>query len=103
MRHLTLSIVVTLDVLLGSAGVSESADRQRGEHAEAWDLIIGSVGVMVWIGAVIIYLLPTIIAVFAGHERKGMIFFLNLCLGWTGLGWLFLVIYAAGFIGDRDT
>ena len=44
------------------------------------------------------YLLPTIVAFGRGHTRKGAILFLNVIIGWTGFGWLYLMLTAMGFI-----
>lgn len=44
------------------------------------------------------YFLPTIIALMRGHYRKGAIFFLNIIIGWTGFGWLYLMLTALDFI-----
>ena len=44
------------------------------------------------------YLLPTIVAFGRGHHRKGAILFLNIIIGWTGFGWLYLMLTALGFI-----
>jgi hypothetical protein len=41
------------------------------------------------------YLLPTIVAASRGHRHQGAIFLLNLLLGWTALGWLVALIWAA--------
>jgi len=40
-----------------------------------------------------LYFLPTFIAAHRGHPTGG-IFLLNLLLGWTGIGWFVMVLYA---------
>ncbi len=40
-----------------------------------------------------LYFFPTFIAAHRGHPTGG-IFILNLLLGWTGIGWLALVLFA---------
>jgi len=40
------------------------------------------------------YFLPTIVAVARGHHNAFAIFLLNLLLGWTGLGWIFALVWA---------
>jgi hypothetical protein len=42
-----------------------------------------------------VYLLPGIIAVIRGHRSTGAIIALNLFLGWTVLGWLVALAWAA--------
>ena len=41
-----------------------------------------------------IYFLPTVIALTRGHLSALAIFFLNLFLGWTMLGWLIALIWS---------
>lgn len=41
----------------------------------------------------LLYFLPTIVATQRGH-RAGGIIVLNLLLGWTGIGWLVLTVWA---------
>lgn len=41
-----------------------------------------------------IYFVPTLIALIRGHSYTGVIFALNLCGGWTGLGWLAAMVWA---------
>ena len=41
-----------------------------------------------------IYFLPTIVASNRGHQSAGAIFFLNLLLGWTLLGWVVAFVWA---------
>ena len=38
--------------------------------------------------AVVAYMLPAIIASLRGHHKVGSIFFVNLLLGWTFIGWV---------------
>lgn len=42
-----------------------------------------------------LYFLPTLIAGSRKHKNDGAIFILNLFLGWTFLGWLIALIWAA--------
>ena len=47
------------------------------------------------VGATIaLYCLPTISAHFRGHHQTDAIFFLNLLLGWTVLGWIISIVWA---------
>ena len=42
-----------------------------------------------------IYFLPTIVAWWFNHKQTLAIFLTNLLLGWTFLGWIFAIIWAA--------
>jgi hypothetical protein len=42
----------------------------------------------------LIYFLPTVIALARGHLSALAIFFLNLFLGWTMLGWLIALVWS---------
>jgi len=44
---------------------------------------------------VAIYFLPTIVAGVRGHHNRGAIALLNLFLGWTFLGWVAALVWAA--------
>jgi hypothetical protein len=44
--------------------------------------------------AVLIYFLPTIVALSRGHLSALAIFFLNLFLGWTLIGWLIAFVWS---------
>ncbi len=46
---------------------------------------------------ILIYFLPTFIAAHRGHRVPG-IFLLNLFFGWTGIGWLVMLLWAL-FVG----
>ena len=46
------------------------------------------------IAALLIYFLPTIVALARGHLSALAIFFLNLFLGWTLIGWLAALIWS---------
>lgn len=41
------------------------------------------------------YLLPTIVAIFSKHKNTVAVFFLNLLLGWTFIGWVVALVWAA--------
>ena len=41
-----------------------------------------------------LFLAPTFIAVGRNHHNCAAIFALNLCLGWTGLGWIAALIWS---------
>ena len=42
----------------------------------------------------LVYFLPTLIALWAQNINTLAIFLLNLFLGWTGLGWIISIIWA---------
>jgi hypothetical protein len=46
-----------------------------------------------------IHFLPAFIAVVREHRNAGMIFILNLLLGWTVIGWVILLVWAC--VGER--
>jgi hypothetical protein len=46
------------------------------------------------IAVVLLYFLPTIVALSRGHLSALAIFFLNLLLGWTLIGWLAALIWS---------
>ena len=44
--------------------------------------------------AVLLYFLPTVVALIRGHLSALAIFFLNLFLGWTLIGWIIALIWS---------
>lgn len=42
-----------------------------------------------------IYFLPSLVATLRKHHQAGAIFVLNLLLGWTLLGWIIALVWAA--------
>jgi hypothetical protein len=46
--------------------------------------------------AVLIALLPTAVAFRREHDRRIEIALLNLLAGWTGIGWIVALVWAAG-------
>ena len=44
--------------------------------------------------AVVVYLLPSIIASNRRHRERGPIFVLNLLLGWTFVGWVAALVWS---------
>ena len=44
--------------------------------------------------AIFIYFLPVVIAGFRHHHNQNSIFFLNLLLGWTAIGWIACLVWA---------
>ena len=52
-------------------------------------------GVVFLVGTLFIYLLPMIIAATRQHHNGVPIAFLNIFLGWTGIGWVIAFLWAA--------
>lgn len=48
------------------------------------------------LGVITIVFAPTIVALARRHHNAAQIFLVNLLLGWTGLGWIVALIWAAG-------
>ena len=51
--------------------------------------------------AVLVYFLPTVIALARGHHNGFAIFLTNLLLGWTFIGWLVALIWSCTAIHRR--
>ncbi len=49
---------------------------------------------LVTLFGVIPYMVPTVVAAVRDHERKTSIFWLNLLLGWTIIGWIVALVWA---------
>ena len=47
-----------------------------------------------WLGMILAYFLPTAIAATRDVEHLFLITFINLIVGWSGIGWLACVIWA---------
>ena len=57
--------------------------------------------VLMWMVPLMGYFLPTFIAMLRKHPKRGAVFLLNLCLGWTFLGWIVALIWS--FSGESRT
>jgi len=82
-----LSIILLTVVLMLSVSVFTSAAETEPVDSEfpyALQLIIG---ILLWIIAIVIYLLPTIIAIKKDHYEKAKIIAVNIIFGWSLLGW----------------
>ncbi len=53
------------------------------------------IGIIVFIFSLAVYFLPTIIAVVRKKRNALAIFLLNLFLGWTFIGWVVAIVWAA--------
>lgn len=60
------------------------------------DTTLNGVAVVVMlVGMFALYIFPTIVAGSRGHHNTAAIFILNLFLGWTLLGWVGALVWAA--------
>lgn len=57
------------------------------------DALTGMVILVVLAGA---YFLPSIVALQRNHQSAAPIFVINLCLGWTLLGWVVALAWSVG-------
>lgn len=48
----------------------------------------------------LVYFSPSIVAFFRKHPKGGTLFLVNLCLGWTVVGWIFTMLWA--WIGGKS-
>jgi len=49
---------------------------------------------LIFVGAAIIYFIPFWIALLRGHPNKGLIFLVNIFVGFTGFGYIFCIFWA---------
>ena len=54
----------------------------------------GIIGIIVFILSLVVYFLPTIIALTRGHRNALAIFLLNFFLGWTFIGWVVALVWS---------
>lgn len=54
---------------------------------------------VVFLGSLLPYMAPTVVAAYRDHPRKSAIFFINLLAGWTVIGWIVALVWALS--GDR--
>jgi hypothetical protein len=52
--------------------------------------------------AFVAYFVPTVIAYLRGHHASVPIFWVNLLLGWTVLGWVAVLVWAMGRVRLYD-
>lgn len=72
------------------------------EQREAGERSFGVVmGLMLIVGSLATYFLPTFVASRRRHHNANAIFLLNLLLGWTGIGWIAALIWAATAVRDE--
>lgn len=56
---------------------------------------LGLMGMILAILIFGVYFLPTLVAFLRCHKNKLAIFFLNILLGWTGIGWTVALVWSA--------
>ncbi|NTW84185.1 MAG: superinfection immunity protein [Chlorobiaceae bacterium] len=49
---------------------------------------------VLFFSAIIMYFLPTIVAMLRDHRQKLQVFILNLLAGWTFVGWIVAIVWA---------
>ena len=89
---------ILLVAVIGALGLTPDVQALAGSLAEAkgWALVVG-----ILVVAAIVYFLPSLIALRRDKQNKLAIFLLNLFLGWTFVGWVFAIVWAATV--DRPT
>lgn len=55
----------------------------------------GAVIIAIIIGAFVLYFLPAIVGIRRGLSSSGALLFVNMFFGWTVIGWLFCILWAA--------
>lgn len=57
--------------------------------------------VAIWVGLILAYWAPTLVAALRGHRQMGPILVINLLLGWTFVGWVVALAMALSSQGPR--
>lgn len=57
-------------------------------------LLIVDAFIVVYLVATVVYFFPTIVALSMGHKNVISLFTLNLCSGWTIVGWISSLVWA---------
>jgi hypothetical protein len=87
-------LLVALVCLLPAAAAAAQAD-------DVGDRIV--LGILVTALLLTVYFLPWIVANHRGHHRQVAIFFINLLLGWSMIGWLGALVWALTKPGESVT
>jgi hypothetical protein len=85
---------------LNSQAVNPNTNGPSGVIEDIF-LLVGSYLVVVTIGSLLIYFVPTLIAMFRKSRVIGTVFLLNLFLGWTLVGWIAAFVIA--LLSDRSS
>lgn len=73
---------------------------RAGEEAVA-GIIAFLIILMIVLGGLTVYFLPTIIALFRHHHQWGAITVINLFFGWTFIGWVLTLAWAVSAGRER--
>jgi hypothetical protein len=79
-----------LPMALGTMPVASNAAQAAGNE----DSSAGAVLIVIVVLALAAYFFPSIVAAARKHRNTTAIFFLNLLLGWSGIGWIGALIWA---------
>jgi hypothetical protein len=74
---------------IGTRPSQYGGTKANGGHGMPSDLSAGTLFILA------LYLLPAILAAIRRHHQRNAIFVLNLLLGWTVIGWIGALIWAA--------
>jgi hypothetical protein len=80
------------------AGVGIAAYWLIFSGGEVW---LEGVAALVWVGIVVLYFIPGLIANRRGHPNATSIGLLNIFLGWTFIGWVAALIWACSSFQPR--
>jgi hypothetical protein len=85
---------------LVSDGAHRHSRRARGRKHEGAEIM--SDGQLVFYLLILSYLLPAIVAAVRRHHNQNAIFILNVLLGWTFVGWVVALVWAATYVEPRN-
>ena len=84
----------TIDKLAQSSPSPRPAQPQAPDVTEKSDERSIIPGILILLGGLAFYLLPSLVARSRKHHQGRAIFVLNLLLGWTGIGWVIALVWA---------
>jgi hypothetical protein len=58
--------------------------------------ILSVLSILIELVMIVLYFLPTMIAYIRGRHNKITIMVLNLCIGWSVIGWIVSLVWALG-------
>lgn len=87
------------DALQASSHVTKPANTATGTQSAALGI---AAGLCLLAGFVLVYLLPTIIAVSRQHQDALAIAALNILFGWSGLAWIVAFVWSLTEVRSRD-
>lgn len=74
--------------------------RNSGDEALA-GIVALIIVLVVLVGGLTVYFLPTIIALFRNHHQWGAITVINLFFGWTLIGWVLTLAWSVSAARER--